>query len=153
MNIETGLVVVDYLHEGIDAICCADAAKCAYDVSAHPWGHISPIQNLNQLLSSGDGDELLAFFGNPHLDTDVLAEAFAREGKYADLPDERWMAMVIAALRNPQLQEERWFRVSFDGYDMYQHLMTYWAEVMQDDVYTGPRRRAAWLRSPDQWTA
>ncbi len=80
-----------------------------------------PEKVFDQLLSNGDGFELLAFFGNPRLEMDVLADVFARNGNYSDLQDERWMMMVIAALRNPQLRQDRQFRDFVDGYDMYRH--------------------------------
>ena len=88
-----------------------------------------PENVFDQLLSNGDGDELLAFFGNPHIDTDVLAEVFAREGKYAGLPDERWMPMVITALRNPQLQDWRALGDFADGLDLARHARPF------DEIY------------------
>jgi len=80
-----------------------------------------PEEVFDRLLSSGDGYELLALFGNPRLEMDILADVFARKGKYSDLPEERWMMMVIAALRNPQLRKDRQLGDFVDGYDMYRH--------------------------------
>jgi type I restriction enzyme M protein len=131
----------------------------------------SDFPNFNDPVKLGDGKEmvdrltnLIAIFENPALDfsrnraggDDLLGDAyeylmrhFATEsGKsmgqfYTPAEVSRIMAQLIAELSEGLLAHYA-SRPLIDPYDIYQHLMDYWTETLQDDAY---------LIAADGWTA
>ena len=63
-------------------------------------------EELDSFLRDAPSELLTALFMNPGLSEYDLESVFKREGRFKNLPDERWYLIVLTSLYNPRLHDE-----------------------------------------------
>lgn len=107
---------------------------------ANPRGNHLLAESPNIILS-GSGNELDAFFSNAFMPGEILEELYERKGRFKSIDDQRFMLAVARSAHCPRLTAE--YDGGFDGY----------AEYSFNKVFTSAWSLAATVPATQKWAS
>jgi hypothetical protein len=96
--------------EGLRIGCLSNTTLAAAHFLRHFPNDIIGPQETWRVLSQGTDAETSALIRNPSIDADLLEALYQRTGVFAQMPEERWCALVSLSRKNERLVTEKHYR-------------------------------------------